>query len=255
MTRAAAAAAGNGMKRRTVRPGTPPPAARPTRRETILVVDDDPLFRREFMECFGEYRFIEASRAEEALAILRRPHEIDLVVLDVRMRGMDGIQALAGVRDAAPGAGVIIVTGHGTKETVIRALRAAADDYIEKPFDIEATRRIIQRHLERRRDGIDVADDDLRGRIARVQRFVMRNCLRRVGLADAGRLVGLSPKYLSRVFREQVGVRFSDYRTRLRMERAKELLAESGCTIQQISDRLGYENAESFTRRFRKLTG
>lgn len=236
-------------------PRSVPPAARPLQRDTILVVDDDVTFRSEFRECFQEYAIVEASNAEEALQLLKKPNEIDLVVLDVRMAGMSGLDALERIKDASPGLGVVIVTGHGSKEIVIRALRGMADDYIEKPFDIDAARESIEKILEKRR-GAETGDAaDLPAKIERVKRFVRRNYLKKVGLRDASRVVCLSPKYLSRVFKEHTGVGFGRYRLSLRIERAKELLAESGRTIDQISYALGYENAESFTRQFKKLTG
>jgi YesN/AraC family two-component response regulator len=243
------------MKGKAKKPRTAPTVESPPRRETILVADDDPLFRSEFRDCFGEYDIIECASAEEAIRLLAEPNEIDLVILDVRMGGMSGLDALLKIRDASPEAGIIIVTGHGTKDVVIRALRGAADNYIEKPFDIDATRAIIEQTLEKRSGGDRSGGAGVPESIGKVMRFIRRNYLKRVGLRDAARVACLSPKYLSRLFREHTGVGFGDYKIGLKMERAKALLAESDQTVDQISYTLGYENAESFIRQFKKLTG
>lgn len=58
----------------------------------ILLVDDDRVFRDEFRDTFEEYGIRDASSGEEALEILKRPNEIDLVILDVRMPGINGIE-------------------------------------------------------------------------------------------------------------------------------------------------------------------
>jgi AraC-like DNA-binding protein len=76
-----------------------------------------------------------------------------------------------------------------------------------------------------------------------------------MGLEEAARSVFLSPKYLSRAFKEQTGKGFNEYCLELKVQKARELLKETGLTVGQISDQLGYQNEESFIRTFKKLTG
>ncbi|OGS50054.1 MAG: hypothetical protein A3J79_04580 [Elusimicrobia bacterium RIFOXYB2_FULL_62_6] len=222
-------------------------------RETILLVDDDEIFREEFAECFSEYRFCQAADGKEALAVLKKPNEIDLVIMDVRMPGMDGLALLERIRETAPGAGTIVVTGFGSKEVVLRALRGRADDYVEKPFDVEKTRAVIEAVLDSRRGGYRNDAADAAGKIEHVKRFLVRNLSRKVSLKDAAAAVCLSPKYLSRLFRERDRAGFSGYRLKLKMGEAKRLLARTGYNMDQISGRLGYQNTESFIRQFKKL--
>lgn len=225
------------------------------RRDTILLVDDDPSFKDEFKECFPEYDFLDATRAEDAFRILQNPHEVNLVILDVRMEGMSGLDALGRIKDISPESAIVVITGHGSKDVVLRAFRGMADNYIEKPFDIEATRNIIENLLEKKRKADDCGAGESGNKIAHVKRFVQRNYLRKIGLADACRVASLSPKYLSRVFKEQTGMHFSEYKLSLRLERAKALLETTGFTVAQISDKLGYNNTESFIRLFKNREG
>lgn len=97
--------------------------------------------------------------------------------------------------------------------------------------------------------------DDVESRIGKVMRFAERNSYRRVCLRDAALFVDLSPKYLSRIFREYTNKRFSEYRLEIKMDRAKELLRQRSKNINEIADRVGYENTESFIRIFKKMTG
>jgi len=113
----------------------------------ILLVDDDSIFRQEFAECFEELQIAQASSGTEAIQFLKKPNEIDLVILDVRMSGMSGIEVLEKIKQIAPDVRVVIFTGYGSKSVAVEALRSRADDYIEKPLNVEATREVIEKHL------------------------------------------------------------------------------------------------------------
>ncbi len=110
----------------------------------ILVIDDDQSIARAFERFLKhdkhEYRV--ASSAEEGLRLLaeRVP---DLVFLDVRMPGVDGLQALPMMRAQYPAADVVIMTAHGNSKTLIEAMRAGAFDLLPKPLDVDQLRGII----------------------------------------------------------------------------------------------------------------
>jgi two-component system response regulator YesN len=218
-------------------------------RRKILLVDDNDALRADFPLWFREYEVTAAASGGAALALLSKPNEFELVLLDVQLPDMDGLAALEKIKAAAPEKKVIIMTGYSTKETAIHALTARADNYIEKPFELSAMRAAIDKAL----GAAAPETDGLDGKIAHVKRFVEDNCLGKVSLADAAAAVFLSPKYLSRVFREKAGVSFETYKLRVKMERAKKLLRGSEESVKQISLRLGYANAESFIRQFEKI--
>ena len=220
----------------------------------ILLVDDDSEFREEFCDFLEDYEVIEASNGEEALDILRKPNEVDLVILDVMMPGKRGTDVLREIKAMSPDLKVIILTGYSSKDVAVKALKGRADEYIEKPPHPFRTKEIIDRLLESAGGGEEGIDGDMEGKIQRVKTFVERNYHKKVRLEDAAERVYLSPKYLSRVFREVTGKRFSDYRLEVKTEKAKEILAGTGKSVSQISDELGYLNTESFIRIFKKFT-
>lgn len=223
--------------------------------DKILIVDDDEDLRSELCEFLEGYQTIEASSAEEALRLLKRPNEIGLVILDVMMPGLSGLDILTEIKRMEPSLKTIILTGHSSKDIAIEALRAHADDYIEKPLGLGRVKDTVERLLEIRRGEPDLSTLDLKGKTEKVKRFVERNCCKKITLEEAANAVCLSPKYLSRVFKEQLKTGFSEYKLSLKFAKAKELLKESGCNINQIAQNLGYENAESFIRQFKKLSG
>jgi YesN/AraC family two-component response regulator len=222
--------------------------------EMILIVDDDRELREELVSSLQGYRTIEAPSAEEALRILKKPHEIGLVVLDVMLPGMRGTEILSEIKKHAPGAAVAILTGHGSKDVAVEALRGHADEYIEKPVDPEELKEAVDRLLDSKGKA-DEEPADIRAKVEKAMRFAERNKHKSVRLEDAAEAVCLSPKYLSRVFREITGKRFSDYRLGLKMASAKELLRGTRFNVNQIADRMGYQNTESFIRAFEKITG
>ncbi len=151
--------------------------------EKILIVDDDSVFREEFKDCFGDhYDITDASSGEEALRILSAPNELELVILDIRMSGMSGLEALKKIKKAAPDISIVILTGHSSKDVAIEALRSRADNYIEKPFDIENAREIFDRVLDSRKKGTKGPGLDTDDRLERVKRYFQRNCFKKVSL-------------------------------------------------------------------------
>ena len=219
----------------------------------ILLVDDDRGFREEFKEFLETYEVVEAGNGEEALRILKRPNEIDLVILDVNMPGAKGTEVLKDIKAIDPDLGIIILTGHSSEDVAIEALKGRADDYLEKPLDVDDTKRVIEKLLESKA-GKPTAEG-VTDKIEKVKRFMERNCYKKVCLKDAAEAVSLSPKYLSRIFKENIGVGFNEYRLKVKMREAKALLENTGMNIDQIAYKIGYQNTESFTRLFKELAG
>ena len=220
----------------------------------ILLVDDNREFREEFRECLDDYDVIEAADGQEALKLLKRPNEIDLVILDVMMPGLRGTEVLRAIKKTDPDLGIIILTGYSSKDIAIEALKGRADEYLEKPLDIGRAKAIIKELLgekeQKENPGYSAA-----AKIERVKRLIERNCHKKVCLRDAAEVVGLNPKYLSRWFKAQAGIGFNDYLLKVRVREAKKMLKRSDLKIASISARLGYQNTESFIRTFKKLAG
>jgi two-component system, response regulator YesN len=223
--------------------------------DKLLLVDDDREFREEFTEGLSDYEVIQAKDGKEALAILARPNEINLVIMDVFMPGISGTEVLKQMRQNWPGLAIIILTGYSSKDIAVEALKGHADDYLEKPVDIEKAKDIIENVLAERRGPEELPSSGIKGKIEKVKNFVERNCFKKISLEDVARAVCLSPKYLSRLFEEASGMRFTDYRLKVKINASRKLLKSSGFNIDQIADKLGYKNTESFIRQFKKITG
>ncbi len=117
---------------------------------TALVVDDEENMVHVLTTLLAQEGFgVAAARTgEEALERIRS-EVVDLVLLDVRLPGRDGIEVLEAVKAQRPDCGVLMMTAFGSIESAVAALRAGADDYLVKPFRAEEVLRRIQAVLER----------------------------------------------------------------------------------------------------------
>jgi two-component system nitrogen regulation response regulator NtrX len=120
----------------------------------ILIVDDEESIRRSLAGILSDEGFETDSVAdgENALAALRQGDEDpDLVLLDIAMPGRDGVEILAEIRQAWPSLPVVMMSGHGTIETAVRATQLGAFDFIEKPLSIEKLLLTLRHALDRTR--------------------------------------------------------------------------------------------------------
>jgi two-component system nitrogen regulation response regulator NtrX len=107
----------------------------------ILVIDDEAAIRdsmRMILEYEG-YEFLGAATGEEGIALVEK-ESVDLVFLDIKMPGMDGLEVLGHLRGLSEGLPVVMISGHGTVATAVEATKLGAFDFIEKPL---ATERIL----------------------------------------------------------------------------------------------------------------
>ncbi|RLC26619.1 MAG: sigma-54-dependent Fis family transcriptional regulator [Deltaproteobacteria bacterium] len=118
--------------------------------ETILIVDDEKNYRvvLEALLAPEGYEIITAGRAAEALRIIR-DSDLDLVITDMKMPGMSGMDLLDECRKIKPDVPVIMMTAYGTIEMAVEAMKKQAYDYITKPFNNEELKLIVKKALER----------------------------------------------------------------------------------------------------------
>ncbi|ADK84593.1 response regulator receiver protein [Desulfarculus baarsii DSM 2075] len=120
----------------------------PVRPSRILVADDEDALRellKRFLETKG-HQVVLAQDGREALKLFRE-QPFDLVLSDVRMPGLDGLQLLAAVKDINPRTPVVLISGYGDIETVVTALKAGAENFLAKPIRIDMLRRVVSQSL------------------------------------------------------------------------------------------------------------
>ncbi|MCX6272769.1 MAG: sigma-54 dependent transcriptional regulator [Bacteroidetes bacterium] len=144
---------------------------------TVLVIDDEKLFTEELHEFLQRAGFnaIEANTAGEGLQVLKK-EAIDLLILDIRLPGVSGLEVLKEVKQDYPNLEVIMVSGHGDMDSVIEAMHNGAIDFLRKPFRhidiriaIERTRKflLLQQKIRQIEEKNSLISQQLQDRIER----------------------------------------------------------------------------------------
>ncbi len=239
----------------------------------ILIVDDEPRTRqgiRKTLEAWssGGHQIETASSGGEALAWLEL-NEANLLVTDIRMPEMGGLDLVEKLNGMAHPPVVIVISGHPEFDYAQRALQLGVVEYLLKPLDKNKLVRAVEQALKR--------EGDLH-RIGRMEKLVdsklleageqenrfsppVREALRYldeklhepVSMRDVADHLHLNASYFSVLFKEQTGLTFSEYLTRSRVQRAKELLMNTRLPISEIAERVGYQTAKYFVKVFRSL--
>ncbi|NPA48926.1 MAG: sigma-54-dependent Fis family transcriptional regulator [Thermodesulfobacteria bacterium] len=121
-------------------------------KEKILIIDDDPAIRDACFQVLTRrgYEVDLAARPEEALDLLGQ-FEFDVILLDLKMPGMNGLDLLRNIKEMDPHAEVVIITAYGTVSNAVQAMKNGASDFLQKPFGPEELKLAVEKALERRR--------------------------------------------------------------------------------------------------------
>jgi len=119
---------------------------------TILIVEDEAKMRRLLELNLGEdgFQTLSAPDAERALQVLQ-DSSVDLVVTDLKLPGMSGLEFLSALKRTHPAMPVIVMTAFGTVETAVEAMKLGASDYVLKPFSLAEMRMVVHKELDVRR--------------------------------------------------------------------------------------------------------
>lgn len=136
---------------------------------TVLIVDDDRIIREQLGKELRRhfFRVLAAVSGKEAMDLLAKEN-VDVMLLDVKLPDINGLDIIKRAKEIKPGCEVVVITGYGTQEIAIQALRMGAIDYIEKPIDADELKAALGRAMEKMaqrkelayKSAILVADDE-----------------------------------------------------------------------------------------------
>lgn len=142
----------------------------------ILVIEDDAAIRRGVLDAlrFAHYETLEAATGVKGLEMALK-REFDLLLLDLVLPGLDGLEILAKTRAARPALPVIILTARGEESDRVRGLQLGADDYVVKPFSVKELLARVEAVLRRSAERpTDVTSVDFPGGVADIARLEVR---------------------------------------------------------------------------------
>ncbi|MBU1713354.1 MAG: sigma-54 dependent transcriptional regulator [Proteobacteria bacterium] len=137
---------------------------------TIMIVDDEPIVRESFLHWFERLGCMVETAASgfEALEKLKQS-AYDLLFVDIKMPGMNGVELLERVKEEYPGTIVIIITAYGSIDTAVEAMKKGAADYLLKPFKPEQLSLVMEKVLNQKK--LITEYEYMKGRLEKISRF------------------------------------------------------------------------------------
>ena len=251
----------------------------------LLIADDEKLEREALAELvqrrFEREVVLEMAENGRKAADTAVLWGADLILMDIEMPGMSGLDAARAVLAQRPSCRVIFVTAYSLFQYAHEAVHLGACDYLLKPVDpdeLEASVRRAIRQIETERkleelaaaqpqpeqteteeEAEDAPEEGENSQTALVMAHVRRsledNYMFDLSLDSVGEILHISPAYLSAQFKKYQKMNFLDCLTELRINAAKELLADPFRSSAEVASMVGYEDASYFARAFKKRTG
>lgn len=240
----------------------------------VVLIDDNPLIL-ESLEKTIPWAALDAqvtglfTNGEEGRNFcLSRP--VDLVITDIKMPCITGLEILEELRRRKPETKGIVITGFNEFEYARNALRIGVVDLILKPIDNEELEAAIEkafgldRTQEMREEQMEEAEKRFLAidpekqnnySVRRALCYIQENLDKKISLSDLGDYVGLSAAHLSRLLKRETGKNFVDINNELRIEKAISLLQEGRYKVYEISNMVGIDNYAYFYQLFKKITG
>ncbi|ALS02098.1 AraC family transcriptional regulator [Enterococcus silesiacus] len=237
----------------------------------ILVVEDEPLVRKGIVTLIDFKRLeidqiFEAGDGKKALEIVAKesPH---IILTDINLPYLDGLTFAKKVKLLLPKTVIIFLTGYDYFEYAVSALKLGADDYILKPVTKQDVEELLTQAINKLKSDLlcqqlnDVsiarAGDQKEGTLADTLKQTIEEQLSNplLSLTWLAHKLGYNSSYLSSVIKKTLGTTFQDYVSKKRIEQAKVLLLATTLKNYEIAGKVGFEDVNYFSLRFKQVTG
>jgi YesN/AraC family two-component response regulator len=215
----------------------------------ILVVDDDESMRRLCTRLLASrgYTVQTAADGEEAVRMVQQ-QAYRVVLLDLQMPGMDGIECLKRMKAEGCRADVVMITGYGDVPTAVETMQVGARDFIEKPFKPQDLQAMLEDIFQRPSRDADLSTDP-------VVSFVQQHATEINSRKDVANRLGVSLERVASRVQEETRCSFREFLHVCRLDLAKRLLETTEIDISAISTRTGFQTVQHFSRVFSKRSG
>lgn len=234
----------------------------------VLIVDDEDLVRRGIVlgvdwAARGCVVVGEASNGEEGIAAVER-YSPNLIITDVRMPRMDGIEMMRRLRQMGCKAHVIILTAYSDFSYARSALQFGADDYLLKPFRdqelIAAIDKVRQKEKELTaltpQDTLPLAKGDKSKYVLQALEYIAAHYGDQdISITTIASHLGVSEGHLSHVFKKETSYTIISYLTQYRIHVAMKLLQDCRYKVYEVAEMVGYRDVAYFGSTFKKLVG
>lgn len=234
----------------------------------VMVVEDEELIRRGIVLAvdWAALDCVVVGEASNGVEALAREAECrpTLIITDLKMPRMDGLEMLAKLRERGCTAHVIILTAYDSFAYAQTALRLGAVDFLLKPFhdgDLENAVLALQKRLATREKAPEpelppVRTDSRSRYVQEAMDYIGRRYASpELSIAEVAAALGVSEGHLSHIFKKETGLTVGAYLTRCRIQRAMALLREGKKRVYEVAEAVGYRDITYFSGTFKKIVG
>ncbi len=236
------------------------------------IIIDDEKHVRDGLQLLADWKgngidtVYEAEDGDEAIRLIKE-HRPEIIFTDMQMPKRDGISLLKWIAESELASITIVVSGYDDYTFMRNAIFYKSFDYILKPIDPDLLNETLERAvkkwkeeaLTRRASGnvetIPSSQNASTSSMRKIEEYLRTNYQQDITLQEIADRFYLSREHISRKFKQEYHETITDYVTRIRMEKSKELLAKPGFKIYEIAYHIGYHNEKYFSKVFKKFYG
>lgn len=242
----------------------------------ILVADDEPIERKVISKTIQNYfgdamEIFQAENGREAIQIFQK-EDCQIALLDISMPGINGLEAAEQIRKNNQACSIIFLTAYDEFDYAKRAIRVRALDYLLKPSAKEDLIAVLEEavylsrqdtanakeplHIEEPEEK-DEKQEVMKNQVLteHIREYLETHYMEDICLQDAAEQLHYSDAYFCKFFKQNFDKSFIVYLSELRIEKAKELLADITVNVKDIGQKVGYRDSSYFTKVFKRFTG
>ncbi len=228
----------------------------------LIILDDEPEIRRGLANYFPwdeiGYEVAGCFDSPQPALEFMRENRVDVILSDIKMPKMSGLEFAKRLRESGNTARIVFLSGYKEFDFLKEAMEYKVFDYLLKPVtpaEIRKTFGSLRDEMDRvEPKGGEERPADYVSSIQALRNYLERN-YSTTSLEDAAAFIRMNPNYLSKFFKQKTGENFSDYLQKLKMRKAIELMSHPELKTYHISEMVGYNNPNNFTRAFKRLFG
>ena len=231
----------------------------------MIIIDDEYEIRVGLTNYFPwkEIDFEVVENFDSALTALEylKTNQVDVALCDIKMPRMSGLEFAKKLYEESYGLEVVFLSGYKEFDFLKEAMDYKVFDYLLKPVTYEHIRKTFTSLHEKldskHAEAIHAKEEsceDAEGIISVIKSYMEKNYAT-TSLKDTAAHIHMNPNYFSRFFKQKMGENYSDYLIRLKMQKAIGLMNNRELKTYHISETVGYNNPNNFTRAFKKIYG
>lgn len=244
----------------------------------VLIADDEPIERlvicKTVKDKFKEQlEVVQAVNGREAIELFEEKN-FQIVILDIEMPGINGLEAAEKIRKMDKDCNIIFLTAFDEFNYAKKAITVRALDYLLKPSSEEEIIAIIEEAIrlvdeQENNDKKKIYDrtklfenrsenlEQIRAGVVQeeILQFIQKHYIEDISMQDVAEAMNYSDAYFCKLFKQCFNKSFTTYLSEYRVEKAKQLLIDITVNVKEISDKVGYNDSNYFTKVFKRIVG